>query len=310
MSDTDGLEEGSSCSGSICLTVSLVALLCVTTAVLCSNLSVSWSSSPAPRQAAVSLFPLASATSEPLALASCWAAQRLVAVLAAARVQLQQTASSPSDPHCANCSCVYYSGRVDQCPMPAVCVEAVTRMHVAITACGQHVRQDAVPAIKSWLLHRADGLKLHFWLLLHDSPEQPIAAQRAWFLQVVRHWPQEETRSDRFELSFVDVNSSLPLHLHGQITKFFLCGLMRLYLHHLLPALDAVGCMWTRTRWPWRTCGGCGQSSSATASRRCWAWPGRSTGRTSPAAGTRTGWATASPGRGPEASTPASCCST
>ena len=136
--------------------------------------------------------------------------------------------------------CVYYSGLPDECPMDPVSLDAVAQMNVVITSCGTDVRQDALISIKSWMLQRVDGLHLHFFVILSDSPI-PFAEQRQWFDDMIfGRWPRSETNPAHFNISYLNIND-IPPHLHELLKAFRLCSTARLFLTYLLPpTVDAV----------------------------------------------------------------------
>ena len=182
-----------------------------------------------------------------LALLSVWLLSLLVAVVVSRIVLPGREAvgeagyalSPPSSFHFNNSNCVYYSARADECAVPPVCVACVTDMTVVLTACGMSVREDAVVAVKSWLLQRRDGLRLHFWLVLSDDGAS-MAEQVEWFEHVFGLWPADFTNETHFDVSFANVGS-LPASLRQYLKAFKMCSTVRLFLTHLLPdSVDAV----------------------------------------------------------------------
>lgn len=147
------------------------------------------------------------------------------------------TESSPSLSRQTNTSCLPSSGRADECSVPFPDLSRVTEMSVAMTACGEHLREDAILNVKSWMLHRVPGLTLHFYLLLDHTP--PLAEQKAAFQAVFALWPAED-RGEGFTVTYLDA-TELPPQLQAHINMFKHCSAVRLFIAHLLPAgMDRV----------------------------------------------------------------------
>jgi hypothetical protein len=139
--------------------------------------------------------------------------------------------------HSSTPRCVPSSGRADECVTSLPDLSLVREMNVAMTACGDNLREDAIISIKSWMLHRAPGLVLHFYLLLAHDP--PIAEQRDAFQAVFSLWPVPD-RGEGFTVTYLDVGD-LPPNLAAHIHMFKRCSGVRLFIEHLLPRdMEAV----------------------------------------------------------------------
>ena len=138
--------------------------------------------------------------------------------------------------------CVLYGYGESACPEPAVSVDAVRHMDVAMAACGDSevVMSDALVSIKSWLLQRRPHVVLHVHLILDEMTEANFTGRSASFQAVVNGWPALYTRPEVFRLLFYNVRQ-LDKRLHRFLRRFKRCSTARLFVHRLLPqSLDAV----------------------------------------------------------------------